>query len=281
MASIIGRIAFSPALKTVSLLASQVKETLVKLLALLFLIFSAASGKAWGYGMPAISVGQDNALLTDTPIPIPHLTATPTKTATPPPTFTFTPTPTAAATKPMALPTSTATIALSTVTPVASPSGLNSFREQGFFELGLGADPPIQASTVPGTAAGGEAAFGILFKNGFAVQLDLETFTQSNSNPTGTLSENEILVLPTLRRYLLAGSVRPYLSISNGLAINTTTSGLNSSSVNSYDLALGAGFEFVFEDYFCTYVEGKYNFVFMSSSPNQDIPVVVGARLGL
>jgi hypothetical protein len=262
----------------------------VKLLALLFLILSAASGKAWGYGVPAISVGEDPELLTDTPIPIPHLTATPTMTATPPPTFTFTPTPTKTA-----IPTLTETIPLSTVTPMASQtdrphpsltldpslSGLNSFREQGFFEVGLGVDPPIQGSIVPGTAAGAEAALGILFKDGFSVQLDLNYFSQSNSNAAGTLSENEVLVLPTLRRYLLAGNVRPYLSIGNGLAINITTSGLTSSSVDSFDLALGVGCEFVFETNFCTYVEGKYNFVFMSASPNQDIPLAFGARLGL
>lgn len=124
-------------------------------------------------------------------------------------------------------------------------------------------------------------ALGILFKDGFAVQLDVESFSQSNSNNSGTLSENEILVLPTLRRYLMAGSVRPYLSIGDGLAITTITSGISSSSVESFDLALGAGFEFVFEDSFCTYVEGKYNFVFMAPYPNQDIPVVVGARLDL
>jgi hypothetical protein len=166
-----------------------------------------------------------------------------------------------------------------TVAP--APTASNAFREQGFFELGLGADPPVQGSAVPDTAVGGKAALGILFKDGFAVQLDLETFTQSNSNAAGTISENEVLVLPTLRRYLLAGHVRPYLSIGDGLAINTITSGINSSVVDSFDLALGVGFEFVFEDYFCTYVEGKYNFVFSTASPNQDIPLVVGARLGL
>jgi hypothetical protein len=271
----------------------ELKETFVKLLTLLFLILTAASGKAWGFGMPAISVGQDSELLTDTPIPIPHLTATPTKTATPLPTFTPTPT----ATKPMTLPTTTETITLLPVNPPASPadrlrpdhsltldpslSGLNSFREEGFFEVGLGVDPLIQGSTMSGTATGAKTALGIMFKDGFVVQLDLETFSQSNTNPTGTLTENEVLVLPTLRRYLSAGNVRPYLSISNGLAINTITSGLTSSSVDSFDMALGGGFEFVFENYFCTYVEGKYNFVFMSASPSQDIPLAVGARLGL
>jgi hypothetical protein len=260
-----------------------VKDAFVKSFALLFVILSAALGKAWGFGVPAISVGQDNALLTDTPIPIPHLTSTPTKTATSSPTSTFTPTatvliPTATPTAPPALP---AVNPFPSPTADPTPAGLNSFREQAFFELGLGVDPPVQGSAVPGTATGGKAALGILFKDGFALQLDLESFSQSNSNAAGTLSENEILVLPTLGRYLLAGNVRPYLSIGNGLAINTTTSGLASASVNSYDLALGAGFEFVFESSFCTYVEGKYNFVFMSASPNQDIPIVVGARLGL
>ncbi len=163
-----------------------------------------------------------------------------------------------------------------------SLSGLNSFREQGFFEIGLGADPILQGWAISGTATGGKTALGIMFKDGFAIQLDLEYFSQSNTNPTGTLTENEVLILPTLRRYLSAGNVRPYLSIGNGLAINSTTPGLtNSTSVDSFDLALGVGFEFVFENYFCTYVEGKYNFVFMSGSPNQDLPLAVGARLGL
>ncbi len=276
----------------------------MKLLAFLFLIMFAASGKTWAYGMPSISVGQDSELLTETPIPIPHLTSTPTKTATPPPTYTFTPTPSATAslmgtaTNSIAIPTLTETITLSNLYPTITttdrtrpdhsltldPSlmGLNSFREEGFFDIGLGADAPIQGSTVLGTAAGAKAGLGILFKDGFAFELELETFSQSNTNPTGTVTENEVLVLPTLRRYLQAGNVRPYLSISNGLAINNTTLGLNtSSSVDSYDLALGIGFEFVFENYFCTYLEGKYNFVFMSASPNQDIPLAVGARLGL
>ena len=263
----------------------------MKLFALLFLILSAVLGKAWGYGVPAISVGEDMALLTDTPIPIPHLTSTPTKTATPSPTITFTPTLTATAsptvmilmptTTPAALPDLSALKPIPSPTTAPIPTGFNAFREQAFFELGLGVDPPVQGSVVPGTATGGKAALGILFNDGFAVQLDVESSSQSNSNKAGTLSENEILVLPTLRRYLTAGNVRPYLSNGNGLAINTTTSWLNSASVESFDMALGVGFEFVFENSFCTYVEGKYNFVFMSASPNQDIPVVVGARLGL
>jgi hypothetical protein len=253
----------------------------VKLLALLFLIF--ASGKAWGYGVPAISVGEDPELLTDTPIPIPHYRATPTFTDTPVPTFTPTPT----ATVPLVLPTSTPTvnpITLPTERPTPSPSAslsANSFREQVFFEVGLGADPSLQSSIVPGTAAGVEAALGILFKDGFAVQLDFDYFSQSSTNAAGTESESEVLVLPTLRRYLLAGSLRPYLCLSNGLAINTTASGPANSTADSFDLALGAGLEFGFEKDFSTYVEGKYNFVFMSASPNQDIPLTLGARLRL
>ena len=127
-----------------------------------------------------------------------------------------------------------------------------------------------------------KAAAGILFKDGFEVLLDFEYFSISNSNAAGTLSQSEVLVLPTLRRYLTAGSVRPYLSISHGLAIDTTTPGFsNSSSTNSYDMALGGGVEFLLDPHFSTYVEGKYNFVFISGSPNQDIPVALGARLGL
>jgi len=253
----------------------------MKLLALLFLIF--ASGKAWGYGVPAIAVGQDNELLTDTPIPIPHLRATPTFTATPSPTFSPTPTATILLVTPTLTPTLT-----STVIPMASPTerptpslSVNSFREQVFVELGLGADPSLRGSTLPGTAAGGEAALGILFQDGFAVQLDLDTFGQSSSNAAGNLSESEVLVLPTLRRYLLAGNVRPYLFMGDGLAISSNTAGPVSFSANSFDLALGVGIEFVFENDFCTYVEGKYNFVFISASPSQDIPLTLGARLGL
>ena len=258
----------------------------MKLLALLFLVF-AVSGKAWGYGVPPISVGEDSELLTDTPIPIPHLTATPTMTDTPLPTFTFTPTPTSS---PTAIPTLVETVTLSPVgrmplekpTPSPTRDPSDSFQEQGFFEAGLGLDPPVQGSAVPGTAAGAQAAAGILFKDGFAVLLDFEYFSISNSNATGTLSQSEMLVLPTLRRYLTAGSVRPYLSISHGLAINTTTPGfMNSSSTESYDMALGGGVEFLLDPHFSTYVEAKYNFVFMSGSPNQDIPVALGARLGL
>jgi len=258
----------------------------VKLLALLFLVF-AFSGKAWGYGVPPISVGEDSELLTDTPIPIPHLTATPTMTDTPLPTFTFTPTPTSS---PTAIPTLVETVTLSPVgrmpldkpTPSPTRDPSDSFQEQGFFEAGLGLDPPVQGSAVPGTAAGAQAAAGILFKDGFAVLLDFEYFSISNSNAAGTLSQSEMLVLPTLRRYLTAGSVRPYLSISHGLAINTTTPGfMNSSSTESYDMALGGGVEFLLDPHFSTYVEAKYNFVFMSGSPNQDIPVALGARLGL
>ncbi len=259
---------------------------------LLFILLSAATGKTWGYGLPAISAG----VLTETPIPIPHLTDTPTKTATFTTTVTFTATPTATATSAISIPTVTETITLPNFTPAVSPAdsrpnhsqtldpsqlGLNSFREQGFFELGLGADFPVQGSAVPGAAAGLKGALGLLFKDGFAVQLDLEYFTQSNPGPKGTLSVNEILVLPTLRRYLLAGNVRPYLSMGDGLAINSASSELVSSSVASFDLALGGGVEFVFENYFSTFVEGKYNFVFMSASPSQDIPVILGARLGL
>ena len=258
----------------------------MKLLALLFLVF-AFSGKAWGYGVPPISVGEDSELLTDTPIPIPHLTATPTMTDTPLPTFTFTPTPTSS---PTAIPTLVETVTLSPVgrmpldkpTPSPTRDPSDSFQEQGFFEAGLGLDPPVQGSAVPGTAAGAQAAAGILFKDGFAVLLDFEYFSISNSNAAGTLSQSEMLVLPTLRRYLTAGSVRPYLSISHGLAINTTTPGfMNSSSTESYDMALGGGVEFLLDPHFSTYVEAKYNFVFMSGSPNQDIPVALGARLGL
>ncbi|HXL72671.1 MAG TPA: hypothetical protein VN963_03515 [bacterium] len=254
----------------------------MKLFALLFLILSALLGKAWSYGMPPISVGEDSELLTDTPIPIPHYrAATPTMTATPLPTLTFTPQPTPQQPQaPTAIPTLVETVAPSP-SPTLEPRGLNTFREQGFFDVGLGLDPSVQGSTLPGTASGAEAAAGILFKDGLAVQLDFEYFSYSNSNSDGTLSEGEVLVLPTLRRYLTAGSVRPYLSIGNGLAINTATSGYTHSSMDSFDLALGGGIEFLLDHYFSTYVEGKYNFVFMSGSPNQDIPVVIGARLGL
>jgi hypothetical protein len=261
--------------------------------------------------VPAISVGEDSVLLTDTPIPIPHLTDTPTITVTPLPTFTFTPTPT---TKPTPIPTLAETAALSSLAkhqpspsangnnnePLARPNlvarlvasqqaptvdpstrGLNSFQEQGFFEAGLGLDPPILGSTVPWPAVGAKAAVGVLFNDGFAIQVDLEYFSRSNTNTVGTISESEVLVLPTLRRYLMVGNVRPYLSIGDGLAVNMTTSGFTSSSINSFDLALGGGVDFLLDNYFSTYVEGKYNFVFMSASPNQDLPLAIGARLGL
>ena len=268
----------------------------MKLIALLFFILSAVSGKAWGYGLPAISVGEDHDLLTQTPITIQHLTETPTPTMTATPSPTLTPTATATKANPITIPTLTETITLPNFTPVVtqsvkppnhsltldpSQSGLNSYREQGFFEVGLDVDTPIQGATVPGTETGVKGALGILFKDGLAVQLDLEYFAQSNTNSNGTLSENEVLILPTLRRYLATGNVRPYLSIGNGLAININTSENTTSSVGNFDVAFGGGFEFVFENYFSTYIEGKYNLVFTSASPNQDIPVVFGARLGL
>ncbi len=247
----------------------------MKPFALLFLVLSALLGKAWGYGMPPI---YDPELQTATPIPIPHHRhATPTMTATPLPTVIFTPT--AIPTSP---PTPVSTL-VQTVTATPSPTydarGLNSFREQGFMEVGLGADLPVQVSTLPGNPAGGKVAAGIVFKDGLAVQLDLEFFNQSST--ALDLSQSGVLVLPTLSRYLMAGGVRPYLSLSNGLSLNTTTSGSTRSSTDSFDLALGGGVEFLIDQYFSIYLEGKYNFVFMSNSPNQDIPLVIGARLGL
>ena len=252
----------------------------MKQLALLFLLLSVLLGKAWGYGMPPI---YDPELLTATPMPIPHhhharptMTATPLP-ATPLPAVTFTPT-----AAPTLAPTLVPTL-VQTVTATPSPAydlrGLNSFREQGFLEVGLGADLPVQGSTLPGNPAGGKVAAGIVFKDGLAVQLDLEFFNQSST--ALDISKSSLLVLPTLSHYLMAGGVRPYLSISDGLSLNTTTSGTTRASTNSFDLALGGGVEFMIDQYFSIYLEGKYNFVFMSNSPNQDIPLVIGARLGL
>lgn len=152
-------------------------------------------------------------------------------------------------------------------------------RTPGFFYLGLagGIDIPGQGwQTAYTLSPGGMACLGFEFDKDLSLQLDMEGFTFSGVNFSGTISDTELFLIPTVR-YHFGG---PYLLAGAGGEFELL-SGNPGAPVADFDVVLGAGFEADLGDRAFFFVEGKYNFIFSSQVVGQDIPVLAGCRLGL
>ncbi|HTC20505.1 MAG TPA: hypothetical protein VK859_06645, partial [bacterium] len=103
----------------------------------------------------------------------------------------------------------------------------------------------------------------------------------SGTNYTGLVTDNELLLLPTVHYYLGESVIRPYLLAGVGAEFESSTSFFVYGSVVNLDAAIGAGIEVPLARQISLFVEEKYNFVFADGIVGQDIPTFGGMRIGL
>lgn len=109
----------------------------------------------------------------------------------------------------------------------------------------------------------------------------MEDFDYSGTSYVGTVSDHELLILPTVHYPLLSGAIRPFLSAGAGLDVETSWDEDDSpAQVANFDLALGAGLEATFDPSDSVFIEGKYNFILADGVTGQDIPLLAGIRWG-
>jgi hypothetical protein len=152
-----------------------------------------------------------------------------------------------------------------------------------FVELAEGIDIPAlhwQNGYKEGRGGKFNVGYG-LFKN-LAVQLDVESFKYSGVNAFfGTISDSELLILPTLRYNFHVKRIHPYLLAGAGTDFESLSSTTGKDSLRMFDVAVGAGLDIQLAGQTAVFVESKYNFVFANRITGQDVPVLVGVHLGL
>lgn len=120
----------------------------------------------------------------------------------------------------------------------ADPTG------KGFEEIAGGIDLPAQNWQTAYPAGGaGKVCIGYEFKDGVALQFDLELLSFSGTNYAGPISDTEVLALPTIRRFLANKGLRPYVSAGLGMDLEISSASNSNSTVENLDAALGAGLD--------------------------------------
>jgi outer membrane protein OmpA-like peptidoglycan-associated protein len=156
--------------------------------------------------------------------------------------------------------------------------------DQWFMSLGVGADLP-SSNWLPayqaGVGLGGDFSLGYEFDRTFSLALDLNDFYFTGSNPVGSLSDDELRILPTMRINLSEGGFRPYLTAGAGLDVQFQSAAGSARVPAYFDAALGAGLEFQTASNAWWFLEAKYNMIFVDGITGGDVPVLFGIRFGL
>lgn len=151
------------------------------------------------------------------------------------------------------------------------------------FQVGLGLDlPGSNWQSAYHQGPGGGLALGYEFDPALYLGLDLEDFYFSGVNWSGTVSDNELRILPVLKYHFLKEGFRPYLLAGAGVDFELLTSPLGNASVLNFDSIVGAGVEFDLSPGMGLFVEGKYNLlVFGSGTTAGDVPLLAGLTFDL
>jgi hypothetical protein len=152
-----------------------------------------------------------------------------------------------------------------------------------FLEIAGAVDTPAQNWQPAYTATNGEVfSAGYEFKDGLTLQLDVENFYFTGSGYVGSITDNVMRLLPTIRYQILPiGILRPYVLVGLGTEIEVSGSYYGNATVAYLDAAAGVGLDVSLGDRITLFAEGKYNWVFAYGVIGQDIPVLTGVRFGL
>ncbi len=163
------------------------------------------------------------------------------------------------------------------LTPAPTPAPAKTSRL--YFEFAEGIDLPASAWQSAYTAAPAfKASVGFSIDSPWSLQLDLENLYYYGTNDAGRISDEEIMILPTVR-YQWGGDVfKPYLLAGMGGELEILSGPPSGAEVADFDGALGAGVQTGLPDGFWLYLEGKYNFIFSSKAVGQDLPLWLGVH---
>jgi outer membrane protein OmpA-like peptidoglycan-associated protein len=158
----------------------------------------------------------------------------------------------------------------------------DSLNSEWFMGFGLGADIPAYnwQSAYP-VGGGGEFSFGYDFNRVLALELDVDDFYFSGTNYAGSVSDDELRLLPTFRLRLSSGPVRPYLTAGAGVDVQFQAPPHGNLTQGYFDAAFGLGMEFQVDPSVSLFLEGKYNLIFTNQVTGSDIPVLGGLRFDL
>ena len=173
-----------------------------------------------------------------------------------------------------------------TKTPIVasteSKTTSDSLQDHFYLEIAGGIDLPTQNWQSTYTLGpGGKISLGYEFDKSLAILLDMENFYFSGTNYSGSISDTELLILPTIRYSFSEHGIRPYLLAGVGMEFEFLTATPGSLTVGNFDLAVGAGLDVQLAQQTYAFVEGKYNFIFSPEATGQDIPVLAGIRFGI
>lgn len=158
----------------------------------------------------------------------------------------------------------------------ASPQGFC------FLELAGGIDLPAQNWQSAYTSSpGGKISVGYEINRSLAIQLDVEGFYFSGTNYSGSITDTELLVLPTIQYSFCEQGIRPYLMAGVGVDFEFLSATPGSLVIENVDAAVGAGVEVQLTGRTYVFAEGKYNLIFFSEVTGQDVPILAGVRFGL
>lgn len=154
--------------------------------------------------------------------------------------------------------------------------------EKSYFLFMAGVDLPGRYWQ-PGYPAGfgGRFALDHEFEGGWTLQLDFENYFYAGTNASGSFTNDELLILPTVR-YIFAeiNGARLYGSFGAGMDLefsNTSdTDWVGTQTTDYTDLAFAAGLQAPLDDSTLLFVEAKYNITFGGYSIASDIPVTAG-----
>lgn len=151
-----------------------------------------------------------------------------------------------------------------------------------FLALAGGMDLPVE-NWQPGytLGPGGKITLGYEFNKNLAVQLDVVGFYFSGNNYSGTITDIELIALPSLRYRFFAQGFSPYLLAGVGADIETLSAAPGQVILENVDAAGGIGMEIPLSGRANVFAEAKLNFLFFPGVTAQDVPVLAGVRFGL
>ena len=151
-----------------------------------------------------------------------------------------------------------------------------------YFQVGGGISVPTQNWQPAYTLCyGGKLGLGYQLKNGLAFELNIHSFYCESVNYSGSISNIDLRIFPSLKYFFTNADVQPYMTIGAGpnLEFSSTTAG--NSITPMCDAMAGAGVEFKLDSSNALFLEADYNLIFSTDAVGQDLPVLGGLRFNL
>jgi hypothetical protein len=128
---------------------------------------------------------------------------------------------------------------------------------------------------------GSSLRLGCRLDPGLTLGIGLDYYHYSGANFAGTVSDNDLRVLPRLLFYFGQGKFRSYGILEAGAAFQFAAATMAAITNFNFDGAAGLGVEQALGARDALFLEARFNMILADGVLGQDIPLCLGYRAGL